>query len=406
MIKTSESAWIVDYCRSAFSRAHPFKTEVDAYADLPAGEMLAQLINACLERGLYPTQTVDALITGCAFPVKDQWSFGGRYAVMQSALGYHCAAHQVEQQCASGLTAVAQGAQAVLHGGSRVVLCGGAENMTRIPMGPTLFEAGVLTVPDADSVHAHHPETDMAVAMNMGLTAEALAAEYDIGRAEMDGYALRSHQRAAQAREAGYGASDVVPMKNASGAALLEQDAHLRPESTLEGLAGLRSVFREDGLISAGNSSPLTSGAALVALASDAALNAHQLAPLARIVSVAQAGVAPELMGYGVVPAVQQLLQNAKLRTNDIDLWEINEAFSVVPLVAIAQLGLDIEQVNIEGGAIAIGHPLGASGARLVGQLARSLQRAQKRYGVAALCVGGGQGVAMLIENAAFVEAH
>ena len=399
MIRTSGSVWVVDYCRSAFSKAHPFKAEVDAYSSISAQDILAQLINHSLDRASNPNSAVDELVVGCAFPVKEQWSFGARYPVMLSQLPYSCASKQIEQQCASGMAAVIEGAQAVLNGGAGTVFCGGYEHMSHIPMGPTLFNEGVLTVPDTASVHKTHPDTQMDVAMNMGLTAEAVAVEFDISRAEMDQYAYRSHQRAAKAQNDGLLADSIVPIYGEGGALLLDSDVNIRAESTVEKLQTLRPAFSEDGRVTAGNSSPLTSGAALLTLMSDQACQDHGMEPVVKVVTACSVGVDPERMGYGVIPAIEKLLKIADLDKGNVDLWEINEAFAVVPLMAIKHFSLDENTVNVYGGAIAVGHPLGASGTRLVGQLADMLIRMEKRYGVAALCVGGGQGVAVLLEN-------
>lgn len=399
MIRTSDSVWIVDYYRSAFSKAHPFKKEVDAYADISAQDILAQLINHTLDNGSYPSSSISELFIGCAFPVKEQWSFGARYPVMLSRLPYSCASRQVEQQCASGMAAVIEGTQAVMAGGSDTVFCGGYEHMSRIPMGPKLFDEGVLTVPEGSSVHKAHPDTTMDIAMNMGLTAEAVAVEFDISREEMDRYAYRSHQRAAQAQSEGLFADSIVPIFNNSGEPLLDSDVNIRAQSSIEKLQSLRPAFSDEGRVTAGNSSPLTSGAALLTLMSDQACRDHNLDPVVRILTACSVGVDPERMGYGVIPAIEKLLAIAKLDKHQVDLWEINEAFAVVPLIAIKHFVLDEHCVNVHGGAIAIGHPLGASGTRIVGQLSQLLTTMDKQYGVAALCVGGGQGVAMLLEN-------
>ncbi len=399
MIRTSEAVWIVDYCRSPFSKAHPFKKEVDAYAELSAQDILAQLINHSLEKASYPSSSINELFVGCAFPVKEQWSFGARYPVMLSQLPYSCASKQVEQQCASGMAAVIEGAQAVLNGGADTVFCGGYEHMSHIPMGPTLFNEGVLTVPDSALVHKAHPDTQMDVAMNMGLTAEALAIEFDISREDMDHYSYRSNQRAAKAQRDGLFADTIVPIHDNNGVPLLDSDVNIRAESTVEKLQTLRPAFSEGGRVTAGNSSPLTSGAALLTLMSDQACKDHDVDPVMKVVTACSVGVDPERMGYGVISAIEKLLTIAKLDTDSIDLWEINEAFAVVPLMAIKHFSLDENCVNIYGGAIAIGHPLGASGTRIIGQLAQMLMTMDKQYGVAALCVGGGQGVAMLLEN-------
>lgn len=399
MIRTSEDVWIVDFCRSAFSKAHPYKKEIDAYAELPAQDILAQLINHTLDNVPYESPSVSDLFVGCAFPVKEQWSFGARYPVMLSRLPYSCASRQVEQQCASGMAAVIEGAQAVLNGGSDTVFCGGYEHMSHIPMGPTLFNEGVLTVPDAALIQKSHPDTHMDTAMNMGLTAEKVATEFAIGREEMDRYAFHSHQRAAQAQREGKLAASIVPIVNNNGAPLLDVDVNIRAATSIEKLQSLRPVFSNDGRVTAGNSSPLTSGAALLTLMSDQACNNYNVDPIIRIVTACNVGVDPELMGYGVIPAIEKLLATAKLDVHSIDIWEINEAFAVVPLIAINHFNLNNNCVNVYGGAIAIGHPLGASGIRIVGQLAQMLTTMDKQYGVAVLCVGGGQGMAILLEN-------
>ncbi|WP_151705525.1 acetyl-CoA C-acyltransferase [Nitrincola alkalilacustris] len=384
--------YLTHYRRTAFSRAHPVKTETDAFAEISGPELLARLIDAMLdETGLDP-ELVDDLTLGCALPVKEQWSFGGRYPVMQSQLGDQCASRMIDQQCGSGLAAMRTAAMILQSGAAEIALAGGFEHMTRVPMGPSLFQEGVLTVPE---VQSHY---DMQRAMNMGLTAESLAAHAGIGREAMDRFACRSHELAADARDRGFHAGEILPIKTPSVDAYA-LDACIRDTTTLETLSGLKPVFQEDGLITAGNSSPLTTGAALSLLMSESALQRSSLEPLARVIACVDRGTRPELMGQGVVPAVEKLLQVTGLAVADIDLWEINEAFSIVPLYAMQQLGIDAERVNINGGALALGHPLGATGIRLAGTLARALQAQKGRYGIAAACIGGGQGIAMLIER-------
>lgn len=388
--------YLTHYRRTAFSRAHPRKEGVDALADWPADRLLAALIDHCLDTtGLNPEQ-VDDLSLGCALPVKEQWSFGGRYPLMQSRLGDQAASRMIDQQCGSSIAALRFGMMTVACGAADVAMAGGFEQMSRVPMGPDLFRQGVLGVPDI-------PETvgkqyDMTVALNMGLTAERLASEAGIGREQMDAFASESHRRAHQAQQSGYFAQEIMPVPLREGGTF-SADANIRPDTNTERLAQLKPAFSETGQITAGNSSPLTSGAALGLLMSEAAVKQTGATPVARLVACADRGTQPELMGRGVVPAVQRLLQQQGLTAADIDVWEINEAFSAVPLFAMRELELDAERVNIHGGALALGHPLGATGIRLVGSLSRALSVRDGRYGVAAACIGGGQGIAMLVER-------
>ena len=390
------AVYLTHYQRTAFSRAHPKKEGVDALADWPADRLLAGLIDQCLDATALQSDQVDDLTLGCALPVKEQWSFGGRYPLMQSRLGDQAASRMIDQQCGSSIAALRFGMMAVASGSADIAMAGGYEQMSRVPMGPALFKAGVLGVPSIPE--ASGKDYDMGVALNMGLTAERLATQAGINRDAMDAFACESHRRASQAQQSGYFADEIMPVTLANGDRFAS-DANIRPDTNAERLAQLSPAFSDDGSITAGNSSPLTSGAALGLLMSEAALNDTGATPLARLVACTDRGTRPELMGQGVVPAVQRLLQQHGLSAADIDVWEINEAFSVVPLFAIRELGLDPERVNINGGALALGHPLGATGVRLVGTLARTLSSRQGRYGIAAACIGGGQGIAMLLEN-------
>ncbi len=388
-----KAVFIGHYQRSAFSRAHPKKTEVDEFAQIRGDQLLAKLIDHALELTQISPTEVDDLSIGCALSVKDQWSFGGRYPLYQSRLGDQCASRSIDQQCGSGIAALRSSALIIGSGAADIAIAGGYENMTRLPMGPSLFQQGILTVPE----HTAKPY-QMDVVMNMGLTAEGLLEKAGLSRSQLDEFAVSSHQRAVAAQQNGYLAEEILPLA-ASGEAILKDDANIRPQTCMEKLAELTAVFRENGAVTAGNSSPLSSGAALSLLLSESALQQYQTEPLARIVACADRGTQPELMGQGVVPAVERVLKIANLSPEQIDFWEINEAFSVVPLYAMQQLAIDHQQVNVNGGALALGHPLGASGVRLVGTLARTLQQRKGRYGIAAACIGGGQGIAMLIER-------
>ncbi|MGE4532646.1 acetyl-CoA C-acyltransferase [Halomonas sp.] len=392
-------AYLADYARSAFSRAHPRKPEVDAWADTRGDALLAGVIDALLERQDIDGAAIEDLSVGCALPVKEQWSFGGRYplwlAERLGARGRGCATRQIDQQCGSGLAALRGTAREIQAGAIEVGLAGGFENMTRVPMGPALFQAGVLTSP---ATLQQAPWLELDVALNMGITAERLADAAGIERPAMDAFALASHQRAAAADAAGRFDGERLTLANAGGEPVA-RDATIRGDTSAERLAGLDPVFQAGGRVTAGNSSPLTSGAAAALLMSEHALARHGVAPLARVVDVADIGVAPERMGEGAAAAIGRVLKQAGLTAEAIDAWEINEAFAAVPLHAMEELGLDPERVNVWGGALALGHPLGATGIRLAGTLARILHVRGGRYGCAAACIGGGQGIAVLLER-------
>ncbi|WP_321390148.1 acetyl-CoA C-acyltransferase [Emcibacter sp.] len=390
------NAFLVDYARSAFSRAHPVKMDVDPFADMRADEILADIMKNICQRNDITNDLIDDLTIGCALPVKDQWSFGGRYPIYLSGLGGKGGSRMIDQQCGSGLAAMRMAALNIGAGSAHIALAAGYEHMTRIPMGPSLFKEGVLTVPSKG--YDGERKLDMGVALNMGLTAERLAAESGIGRQAMDEFAYHSHQKAGQAQKVGFFANEIIPITTPNGQTV-QVDGNIRQDTTLSRLAELKPVFDEEGIVSAGNSSPLTTGAALSVLMSEEAILKTRAEPVARIVSCVDRGVNPELMGAGVMPAIEAALENAGITSDQVSAWEINEAFSVVPLYAMKQLKLDPEKVNIMGGAIALGHPLGATGIRLTGTLARILRKIDGRYGVAAACIGGGQGIAMVIEK-------
>ncbi|MGP5310345.1 acetyl-CoA C-acyltransferase [Vreelandella alkaliphila] len=391
--------YLADYARSAFSRAHPRKPEVDAWADTRSDTLLASVLDGLLARSGVDGAVVEDLSIGCALPVKEQWSFGGRYplwlAERLGARGQGCATRQIDQQCGSGLAALRSTAREIQAGAVEVGMAGGVENMTRVPMGPALFKEGVLTSPQALQT-ADWLALD--VVLNMGLTAERLAKAAGISREAMDALALSSHQRAAKANAAGHFDAERLTLNNAAGEPV-SADSNIRADTSAERLAGLDPVFMQGGVVTAGNSSPLTSGAAATLLMSESALRQHGISPLARVVAIADCGVKPEEMGAGAAAAIRRALKQAQLTPQDIGVWEINEAFAAVPLHAMGELSIDPESVNIWGGAMALGHPLGATGIRLAGTLSRLLHSRQQRYGCAAACIGGGQGIAIILER-------
>ncbi|WKD28606.1 acetyl-CoA C-acyltransferase [Halomonas sp. KG2] len=391
--------YLADYARSAFSRAHPRKPEVDAWADTRSDALLASVLDGLLARSGVDGAVVEDLSIGCALPVKEQWSFGGRYPLwLAERLGAHgqgCATRQIDQQCGSGLAALRSTAREIQAGAVEVGMAGGVENMTRVPMGPALFKEGVLTSPQTLQT-ADWLALD--VVLNMGLTAERLAKAAGISREAMDALALSSHKRAAKANAAGHFDAERLTLNNAAGEPV-RADSNIRADTSAERLAGLDPVFMQGGVVTAGNSSPLTSGAAATLLMSESALRQHGISPLARVVAIADCGVKPEEMGAGAAAAIRRALKQAQLAPQDIGVWEINEAFAAVPLHAMGELSIDPESVNIWGGAMALGHPLGATGIRLAGTLSRLLHSRQQRYGCAAACIGGGQGIAIILER-------
>ncbi|HSJ37603.1 MAG TPA: acetyl-CoA C-acyltransferase, partial [Planococcus sp. (in: firmicutes)] len=305
--------------------------------------------------------------------------------------------------CGSGAQAVVAGAQHILLGEADLVLAGGAENMSMSPysnfnqrfggskMGNLQFEDMLVAT-----------LTDQYTGNGMGMTAEKLAEQYSITREEQDEFAVGSHQRAAKAVENGHFAEEIVgvEVKTRKGTQVIDKDEHIKPEATTESLAKLRPSFKKDGTVTAGNASGINDGAASVVIASEDAVGKHGLSPIARIVSWGVAGVDPTIMGIGPVPAIKQALERAELALEDMDLIEVNEAFAAQYLAVEKELGLDRDKVNVNGGAVALGHPVGASGTRVILSAAYELKRRGGKYAVASLCIGGGQGIAVVIENA------
>ena len=390
--------YIADYLRIPFSRSRPAQPERDVYNSIRMDHALGLIIRKLLEKTAVAPEELGDIITGCALQMGENWLYGGRHPVLLAGLPATVPAHGVDRQCASSLNAAADGAMEIMTGNSDVVLAGGIEHLTHVPMGnnPALVpNTRLLTRPE-------YMKYQMNIGYSMGLTAEKLAGEAEIPREQMDQFSYESHMKASKALDSGWFRPELMDMKVEVGGEekVIDVDQSIRKDTTLEGLAKLPPSFKAGGLVTAGNSSPLNAGAAMVMLASKEKVAEHKLKPLAKVVSMGWAGVDPSVMGKGPVPASQKALARAGLKPEDIDIWEINEAFAVVPLYAIQQLHIDPAKVNIHGGAIAIGHPLGASGARLVGTLGRQLRETGKKYGLATLCIGGGQGLAMVLQCA------
>ena len=316
----------------------------------------------------------------------------------------------VNRLCGSGLQAVVSGAHALSDGWGDVMIAGGSESMSRAPYVTLKAEKGFPTgVPEsADTVLGwrlvNTRMEELYPPITLGMTAEVVAEKYDVSREDQDGFALRSHRLALEAVAAGRFNDEIEPIvapadprRRATG--LIDQDEGPRTDTSLEKLANLPPIFKENGTVTAGNSSPMNDGAAALLLASEKGLSDHDLVPMARILSSGAAGVHPDIMGIGPVPASEKALSRAGLTVDDLDLVEINEAFASQGVASMRLLGLDRETVNVNGGAIAIGHPLGASGARILVTLIHELRRRGSRYGLATMCIGVGQGISMVVER-------
>ena len=386
-----DTAWIVAARRSAFTRAGK-----GAFAATRPDELLAAVFRGLLA-GLPPgvPERLDEVVVGCAYPEAEQGRNSARIVALRAGLADRVPAMTLTRMCASSLEATAVACDRVRLGEAELVLVGGMESMTLIPMG------GVRPSPNA-ALQAGRPEAYMT----MGQTAEEVAEAHRVSRADQDAWAYRSHQRAAAARGRGVFAEEILPLRpgtpgeTPAGApdAVAADDA-LRPDTSLEKLATLAPIFREGGSVTAGNACPTNDGASALVVASERMARTLGLTPLGRFVSYAVAGVSPRLMGIGPIEAVPIALRRAGIGVGDLSAIELNEAFASQVLAVIRGLGLPEERTNANGGAIAIGHPLGATGARLVGTLLRRLGREEGRYGLATLCIGGGMGAAMVLER-------
>ncbi len=362
-------------------------------------DLAAAAINAAIERapGLDPKEVEDVIL-GCAMPEAEQGLNMGRVAALRAGLPVEVPGQTVNRFCASGLQTIALAAQQIMSGMADVLVAGGAESMSLVPM----------------SGHHFAPNPAMAeinpdVYLGMGLTAENVAQKYGVSRADQDAFALRSHLRAAAAQDAGKFKDEIVPVEvenvwfeggqRRRATTVVDADEGPRRDTNAAALAKLRPVFAAKGSVTAGNSSQTSDGAAAVVVMSREKADALGITPLARFVSFAVGGVPPEIMGIGPVAAVPKALKLAGLSLADIDLIELNEAFAAQAIAVIRALEIDEEKVNVNGGAIALGHPLGCSGAKLTVQILHELKRSGGRYGLVTMCVGGGQGAAGVIER-------
>jgi len=393
---------IAGYLRSAQSRSNPGKPEKDVFGKLRADDILARVVPELLDRTGVAPDGLDDFIVGSAMGVTEQWTFGGRTPVFLANLNESVPAKFIDQQCGSGMAAIHTGFMEIAAGFADCVLACGMEHMTRVPMGPVLFDKGVLSLNPALSEDEKYAGWDMPVIMNMGLTAEKLFESAGFTRKDLDEWSVRSHQRAAAAMKNGFFKDEILPVSapQADGSVLeVDRDMNVRENASLEAMADLKPVFREDGVITPGNASPLNAGAGAMVLMSREKAEKMSIKPLARIRSIGFAGVDPTVMGRGPVPATEKALAACGLSASDVDFWEVNEAFAIVTLNFIKEMGIDPDKVNINGGAVALGHALGMTGIRITGTLSRILENENAAVGCANACVGGGQGTAVIIEK-------
>lgn len=361
--------------------------------------MAATVIQAVMERAPeVGPQEIDDVILGCAMPEAEQGMNVGRIASLQAGLPVDVPAQTVNRFCSSGLQTIALAAQQIMSGMGEAIIAGGVETMSRVPMSSNKFMAN-------PTLAQEHP----GVYISMGLTAENVARQFEVTRAEQDLFALRSHQRAAAAQDAGKFDAEIMPLEVeiTLGAGqdihtyqtTFDKDEGIRRDTSLEALAKLRPVFHVQGSVTAGNSSQTSDGAAAVLVMSEERAKSLGLKPMARFRSFAVAGVPPEVMGIGPVAAVPKALTLAGVTLAEIDLVELNEAFAAQALAVIRKLELDEDKVNVNGGAIALGHPLGCTGAKLTVQMLHELTRQDKQFGLVTMCIGGGMGAAGIVER-------
>ena len=388
--------YLIDGARTAFGAFG------GSFASTPADELgKATAIEAMTRSNVIP-EDIDHVIYGNVIHTSTNASYLSRHIGLKAGIPQDVPALNVNRLCGSGTQSIVSGTQMIKLGDAEIVLAGGAENMSMSPyasfkarfsqpkMGGMQFDDMLLST-----------LTDEYTGSGMGMTAEKLSEIHGISREEQDEFAVLSNHRAAAARESGRFAEEIVgvEVKTRKGTNTISQDEHIKPDASTGTLARLRPSFKKDGTVTAGNASGINDGAASVVIAGEDAVNKHNLQPTARIVSYAVTGVDPTIMGIGPVPAIREALRRAGLTLDQMDLVEVNEAFAAQYLAVEKELGLERERTNVNGGAIALGHPVGVSGTRIVLSLAYELKKRNGRYGVASLCIGGGQGIALVIES-------
>ena len=372
---------IAGYARSPFHLAGK-----GALARVRPDDLAAQTIRGLIEKTGVDAALIEDIVLGCAFPEGEQGLNVARMIGLLADLPLSVGGMTVNRFCGSSMSAIHIAMGQIAVGAGEAYICAGLESMSRVPMG------GYNPLPNPELA-----AKSAGAYMGMGQTAENVAQKYQITRTEQEAFAVKSQQKAAAAREDGRLSDEIVAIRTKAGA--VDQDGTLRPDTTAEALAGLKPAFSQDGSVTAGTSSPLTDGASAVLVTSEDFAKQHNLPILAKIKSISVSGCDPETMGLGPIGASKTALERAGISANDLDIVEINEAFASQAIACIRDLGLKEETINLDGGAIAIGHPLGATGARIVGKAAALLAREGKRYALATQCIGGGQGIATVLER-------
>ncbi|CAA2103938.1 thiolase family protein [Variovorax paradoxus] len=371
---------------SAYARSPFHFAKKGALAEVRPDTLAAGVVRGLLQRTDLDPALLEDIILGCAYPEASQGNNLARIVGLLAGLPHEVGGMTVNRFCGSSMQAVHIAAAQIEAGMGEAFLCVGVESMSMVPQGGFNF-----------SPNPELKETTDAY-ISMGETAENVAQRWNVSRADQEALAVESHRKAAEARAQGRLAGEIVPVRLASGD-IVDADGCIRPTTSAEALANLKPAFRPDGVVTAGTSSPLTDGAAAVLVTSDAFAAKHGLKALARIRSFATVGVDPAIMGIGPIPATRKALARAGLSAADLDVIEINEAFSSQALACIRDLGLDPAKINLDGGGLSIGHPLGATGARITGKAASLLARENGRYALATQCIGGGQGIATILER-------
>ncbi|MDH6168215.1 acetyl-CoA acyltransferase [Variovorax boronicumulans] len=371
---------------SAYARSPFHFAKKGALAEVRPDTLAAGVVKGLLQRTDLDPALLEDIILGCAYPEASQGNNVARIVGLLAGLPHEVGGMTVNRFCGSSMQAVHIAAAQIEAGMGEAFLCIGVESMTMVPQGGFNFSPSPELLANTDAY------------ISMGETAENVAQRWNVSRADQEAFAVESHRKAAAARAEGRLAGEIVPVRLASGD-VVDADGCIRPSTSAEALANLKPAFRPDGVVTAGTSSPLTDGAAVVLVTSDAFAAKHGLQMLARIKSFATVGVNPAVMGIGPIPATRKALARAGLSAADLDVIEINEAFSSQALACMRDLGLDPAKINLDGGGLSIGHPLGATGARITGKAASLLVREKGRYALATQCIGGGQGIATILER-------
>jgi acetyl-CoA acyltransferase len=375
-----KSVVIADYVRSPFTPATK-----GLLARIRPDELAAQVVKGLMKKTGVSVDDVEDVILGCAFPEGEQGLNVARIVGFLAGLPLSVTGTTINRFCGSSMQAIHMAAGAIQMEAGEAFICGGVESMTRVPM------MGFNPLP-----HPGLCESYPQVYISMGLATEHLARQYEIPRTAQEEFALASHRKAAASESSGNFSDEIIPV--AYNGNTIGKDGCIRPDTSLEALANLKPAFDKDGAVTAGTSAPLTDGAAAVLVCSEDYAKRKDLKALARIRSIAVTGCAPEMMGIGPVDAVRKALKRAELSLKDMDFIELNEAFAVQTLACVQELKISLERLNVEGGALALGHPLGASGARITGKVASLLKRHGGKHALATMCIGGGQGIATVLE--------